>query len=247
MKLGQGAALHVRARDQHYYAGRLHGRLSPEVRSPDGSDQRRHLQRLHLRCEGERIWNLAKWLGEGHDAGTGPYTVESWHPGQEMELTLKAVPGYWGGWTGVHYKTVVFRVVREDTTAAQLIRSGQVSYVEQISPQLYQSMKNVPGLHTYSHSSWANLILYFNTKTGPLSNLKVREAVASAINYNGILAALPGVGVRTPGIIPNGLDWILRQRAHVDLQSGQGQAALGSSRLLDGTPGAATPNDVHTG
>lgn len=149
--------------------------------------------------------DLKKWFAAGHDAGTGPYTVDSWHAGQEVELTLKVVPNYWSGWSGAHYQRVVFRVVRQDTTAVQLVRSGQVSFVEQLSPQLFQSLQNVTGLHTYTGPSWANLILYFNTKTGPLANLKVRQAVASAIDYGGILAALPGVGERTPGIVPKGL------------------------------------------
>lgn len=149
--------------------------------------------------------SLVKWFAAGHDAGTGPYTVDSWQAGQEIELTLRAVPNYWGGWSGAHYTRVVFRVVRTDTTAVQLIRSGQVSFVEQLSPQLFKSLQNVPGLQTPTGPTWANLILYFNTETGPLANLEVRQAVASAIDYNGVLAALPGVGERTPGIVPKGL------------------------------------------
>ena len=42
----------------------------------------------------------AKWFAQGHDAGTGPYTVAQWNKGQEIELRLKSFPGYWGGWSG---------------------------------------------------------------------------------------------------------------------------------------------------
>src|SRR5215472_16978680 len=77
---------------------------------------------------------LAGWLNAGHDAGTGPYTVQTWNKGQEFEVILKAFPKYWGGWSGPHYKKVVFRVVSQDSTSAQLLRSGQVTFVEQVSP-----------------------------------------------------------------------------------------------------------------
>src|SRR6185437_942212 len=74
--------------------------------------------------------SLAKWFNTPHDAGTGPYTVQTWNNGQEFEVVLKSFPGYWGGWKGRHFTKVVFRVVPQDTTAAQLLRSGQVSFVE---------------------------------------------------------------------------------------------------------------------
>ncbi len=67
--------------------------------------------------------SLMKWLNKAHDAGTGPYTLQSLNSGQEFEVILKAFAGYWGGWKGQHYKKVVFRVVPQDTTAAQLLRA----------------------------------------------------------------------------------------------------------------------------
>ncbi len=44
--------------------------------------------------------SLTKWLNTPHDAGTGPYTLQTWNNGQEFEVILKAFPGYWGGWKG---------------------------------------------------------------------------------------------------------------------------------------------------
>ena len=34
--------------------------------------------------------SLSKWFAAGHDAGTGPYTVQTWNSGQETELVLAA-------------------------------------------------------------------------------------------------------------------------------------------------------------
>ncbi len=149
--------------------------------------------------------NLAKWFAEGHDAGSGPYTVQHYQAGGEIELTLKAFPKYWGGWKGDHYTQVVYRVTPAATTAAQLVQSKQVSFVEQLTPQLWRSLKGAPGLQETSTASWQNLLAFFNTASGPMANLDFRKAVANAIDYKGILAALQGVGVRTPGIVPAGL------------------------------------------
>lgn len=149
--------------------------------------------------------NLTKWFNAGHEAGTGPYEIQTAAPGQEVELTLKQFPGYWGGWKGKHYTNVVYRIVRQDSTALQLAKAGQVSFVQQISPQLWATVKGSPGLSTPTGGSFENLLLYLNTASGPLQNKAVRQAVADAIDYQGIVTALKGAAVRQPGIIPTGL------------------------------------------
>src|SRR6201996_1410756 len=37
--------------------------------------------------------SLSKWLNTPHDAGTGPYELQTWNKGQEFEVILKAFPG----------------------------------------------------------------------------------------------------------------------------------------------------------
>ena len=145
---------------------------------------------------------LAKWLNAGHDAGTGPYTVQNWNKGQEFEVTQTAFGKYWGGWSGAHYKKVVFRVVPSDTTAAQLLRSGQVSFVEQMNPSLWKSLKGAPGVRLVNSPSWQNLLGQLNAK---VLSLPVRQAISYGIDYKGIIAALQGAGVQSSGIVPAGL------------------------------------------
>jgi peptide/nickel transport system substrate-binding protein len=146
--------------------------------------------------------SLTKWLNAGRDAGTGPYTVQTWNKGQEFEVTETAFPRYWGGWQGAHYKKVVFRVVPSDTTAAQLLRSGQVSFVEQMNPSLWKSLQGAPGVRLVSSPSWQNLLGQLNAKA---LSLPVRQAISYDINYLGIVAALQGAAVRSSGIVPAGL------------------------------------------
>jgi len=145
---------------------------------------------------------LTNWLNAGHDAGTGPYTAATWNKNQEFEVILKSFSKYWGGWTGTHFTKVVFRVVPQDTTAAQLLRSGQVSFIEQINSSLWASFKGDSAISTVSSPSWQNLLAQLNSKALPLA---VRQAILYAIDYNGIIAALHGAGVAASGIVPPGL------------------------------------------
>ena len=145
---------------------------------------------------------LATWLNAPHDAGTGPYTVQKWNKGQEFEVIQKAFPTYWGGWSGSHFKRVVFRVVPQDTTAAQLLRTGQVSFVEQMSPALFSSLRGAAGVSLVSAASWQNLLGQLNSQA---LSLRQRQAISYGINYKGIIAALQGAATLSSGIVPAGL------------------------------------------
>ena len=146
--------------------------------------------------------SLTKWLNAPHDAGTGPYTLEKFSNGQEFEVIQKAFPGYWGGWKGQHFKKVVFRVVPQDTTAAQLLRGGQVSFVEQMSPTQWKSLQGVQGIKLVSSPSWQNLLAQLNA---PALTAPIRQAISYGTNYPGIIAALSGAAVPSSGIVPAGL------------------------------------------
>lgn len=154
--------------------------------------------------------DLGKWFEQGHDAGTGPYTVDQWNKGQETELRLKSFPDYWGGWSGAHYTNVVFRVVPQATTAAQLLRSGEESLVERLTPQLWQTFQNQGGFTTTSSSSWQTLLALLNTQSGPLADVRVRQALANGIDWSGMMSALHGAAQPLSGLVPPGL-W-----GHVD-------------------------------
>ncbi len=149
--------------------------------------------------------DLAKWFAEGQEAGTGPYMLDTWDQGAEVELRLKAFPDYWGGWDGTHYQNVIFRAVPEATTAAQLLRSGQVTWVERLNPQLWQSFQDDPTTMTTSTASWQTLLAMLNTADGPLADQRVRQAVMAGIDYDGVMQALQGGAEPLSGVIPPGL------------------------------------------
>jgi peptide/nickel transport system substrate-binding protein len=149
--------------------------------------------------------DLKKWLSAGHDAGSGPYTVASWTKGQEVELRLAAFKDYWGGWKPDSYQAVEFRVTSEVTTASQLLQRQQVTFVDRMNPQLFEQASHQAGLSTSHSASFQNLLALFNTAKGPMADVRVRQAVQSAIDVNGLVGALKGAGVAASGVIPEGL------------------------------------------
>ena len=139
------------------------------------------------------------------DAGTGPYTVDDWQKGKETELTLKAFDGYWGGWRPDQYKKIAYRVTPEITTAWQLLQKGEVNFVERLNPQLFQQAGSTEGVQTSQTPSFQNLLVLFNTATGPAKDVRIRQAIQNAIDYDGLVAALKGAGKKSSGLVPEGL------------------------------------------
>jgi peptide/nickel transport system substrate-binding protein len=149
--------------------------------------------------------DLNKWFNDGHDAGSGPYTIDSWQKGQETELTLKKFDGYWSGWSGQHYTKIAYRVTPELTTAWQLLQRGEVSFVQRLNSQLFAQASTTANVQTSQTPSFQNLLALFNTQSGPLKDVRLRQAVQKAIDYDGLIAALKGSGVQASGLVPEGL------------------------------------------
>ena len=93
-------------------------------------------------------------------------------------------------------------MVTEDTTAAQLLRSGAVDFVEQIGPSTWKSFQGNPGIRTVASPSWQNLLAQLNAKS---LSLPVRQAILYSIDYPGIIAALQGAAYPSSGLVPAGL------------------------------------------
>jgi peptide/nickel transport system substrate-binding protein len=148
---------------------------------------------------------LGDWFAAGHESGTGPYAIEQWSKGKDVEVRLKQNTDYWKGWDGAHYTHVVYRHVPQATTAAQLLRSGDATFARQLNPQIFAAVKSAPGMTSQTTPSFENLIGFLNTQTGPLKDVRVRKAVIAAMDYDGLIKAMKGAGVAAHGFIPEGL------------------------------------------
>lgn len=190
---------------------------------------------------------LAKWFAAGHEAGTGPYELEKWNKGQDVEVRLAQFKDYWKGWDGTHYAHVVFRHVPQATTSAQLLRSGDATFARQLNAQLFASMKGASGMAQQTAPSFENLVGLLNSQTGPLKDKRVRQAVIAAMDYDGEISALKGAGTAAHGFIPEGLvgydDSIVQKQDLDQAKQLLQQAGYGSGKKLKLTMTLAQGDD----
>lgn len=118
--------------------------------------------------------------------GTGPYRIDSWSVNQSLDLS--AFDGYWGGAPPIPQAT--FRVIPEESTRINELVTGGVDIVLNLTPSRIAELEGNPDITITSKPSVLNFYLGMNTHQSPFDDVKVRQAVAHAINVPLMIEAL---------------------------------------------------------
>ena len=153
---------------------------------------------------------MEKW-GEDymyHPVGTGAYKFVDWVP--DDKITLAANTDYWG--TVPTIDNLVYRVIVEPTARLLELQAGTVDFVYNIVTDDIPVAEADPNLAVYKvpavnigyvglNQDWVN-----EDGVKPFEDLRVRQAVAHAINKEAIVAALyPGTGIPAKNFMPPSL------------------------------------------
>ncbi len=129
--------------------------------------------------------------------GSGPYVFDSWTQGDTVVLT--ANEGYWGG--APEIERVVFRVIPEVSTQVVELRSGGIDVLFNIPADNYRQLENDAGLETNAFLGWGSVHVGFNTAHPKLQDVRVRQAIAHAIDKQLIVEEFLG-GLAEVGVAP---------------------------------------------
>lgn len=124
--------------------------------------------------------------------GTGPFKFVDWVKGDHIDLA--AYPGYWG--TKPKLAKVTFKFISDPNAAFAAVMSGDVdAYPEFPAPETLAQFKGNPEFQVLVGNTEGETILSINNRNAPLNNVKVREAIAHAINRKDIIdGAMFGYG-----------------------------------------------------
>ena len=116
--------------------------------------------------------------------GTGPYTFESWRPGERV--VLRANDAYFRGRSPIDRVELV--VIPEETSAeiALLNREIDVFFALQ-SPEVIQRLQARSGFTVDTRPALISCHLVLNTTVRPLNDVRVRRAMAHAINRESLV------------------------------------------------------------
>lgn len=142
-------------------------------------------------------------VDEPYLIGSGPYKLDKWEP--DERATFVKNENYWGDKKGVSER-ITFRPIKEASTRAIALQNGEIDVC--IDP----SMDNLPDLEAdqnitvFERPGTRLFYLGFNTAKAPWDDLKVRQAVAHAIDRESIIdVVLMGKGQPQTTILNRGL------------------------------------------
>jgi peptide/nickel transport system substrate-binding protein len=126
--------------------------------------------------------------------GTGPYRLENWMKGSSAVLTK------WDGHrnaANVKIRRATFRFIADPSAQVAALLSGDVdAAVRGISGRQVPPLKDNPNLQVIVSGSRAKTILAMNNKKKPLDDVRVRRAIAAAIDRKAVIqGAVDGFGV----------------------------------------------------
>lgn len=118
--------------------------------------------------------------------GSGPYKVAGRQEGVSTDLA--ANESYWGG--KPPFPQVTFRAVPDVSTRIADLRTGQADLVRDIPPDQAISLKDETGMEILSVPTERVGYMYINAESGPTKDVRVRQAIAHAIDRQGLIEAL---------------------------------------------------------
>jgi peptide/nickel transport system substrate-binding protein len=146
-----------------------------------------------------------------HPIGTGPFSFVSQRSGDS--ITLKANPTYWGGAPRV--PGVTFEFISEPSTALSALQAGEIDWTDSIPPQRVAQLKNDESIHLAVIPSNDYWYLALNEAKPPWNDVRVRQALAYAIDRDAIVQATSyGTAVANQLAIPTGNPWYTRYDAY---------------------------------
>jgi peptide/nickel transport system substrate-binding protein len=124
--------------------------------------------------------------------GTGPFVFKRWVKGDRVELDRN--PNYWG--TPVKLTRGVFKFIPDPAAATAAMMAGDIdAFANFPAPEALSQLKADPRLTVVVGSTEGETILSTNNQRGPFKQLKVRQAIAHAIDRQAIIdGAMFGYG-----------------------------------------------------
>ncbi len=127
-------------------------------------------------------------------SGTGPFKLESWTPGEKIVFARNE--NYWGD--KPYIDKVIFKIVPEDSTRVMLLLSGEADVIASVPPVLTEKLKQSKDVKILRKMGFRTIYMGLNNKIKPFTDVRVRRAVAHAINpeaiVNGILNGMANTG-----------------------------------------------------
>ncbi|MCC6313464.1 MAG: ABC transporter substrate-binding protein [Thermomicrobiales bacterium] len=159
-----------------------------------------------------------------NSAGTGPFRLTQLD--LEGEVIVERHPDYWG--EAPKLERIIWRNIADPNSQTQAVEVGEADIAYSVDPDAVSQIEGDANLQVLRGPSFNIGYLALHTQPdpgGPLAKQEIRQAIASAIDYDAILQDLAaGAAVRSAAPVPLGLqgaEEVLPDAWTLDLEKAQ--------------------------
>ena len=116
--------------------------------------------------------------------GTGPFTLDNWVKGSSV--SLKKWDGYRNA-AAIKLKRASFRFISDPAAQVAALMAGDIDAFPRVTPRSVPQFKDNPRYQVQVSGSRAKTILAMNNKKKPLDDVRVRRAIAAAIDRKAVI------------------------------------------------------------
>jgi len=140
--------------------------------------------------------------------GTGPFKFGSWDHNQKV--TFNRFDGYWGDKASLD--TIIFRPLVEQQTRYTELLAGNIDLAYDLPPDNLAQVKADPRVQYLETPLGHVWFLVLNTTGGPTKDVRVRQALAYAVDKQAIINdILKGTGLPATGPVPSVIDYAYKK------------------------------------
>lgn len=121
-------------------------------------------------------------FGYEHPVGTGPFQFESWERGSQV--TLSRYDDYWEGPAQVD--ELIFTVIPDGPARRQALESGDIDGYDLVDPADVEALEGA-GFEILRRPAFNVGYIGFQQNVPPFDNLKIRQAIAHAIDFENLI------------------------------------------------------------
>lgn len=181
--------------------------------------------------------------GAGAMVGTGPFKFVKWTVGDSVEIEKYAE--YWDKEKVAHVDAIVFKAVAEEAQRLNGLAAGEIDLAQTIAPVDAATIAANKELQLIDRGSSFNTFqISMNHSYAPVSNAKIREAIAYAIDYDYLIKTFyAGAAVKATNWMPSGVLYA-KDLALPSYDVEKAKALIAESGETDLTIDFWYPNDV---
>jgi peptide/nickel transport system substrate-binding protein len=129
-----------------------------------------------------------KWMNT-HECGTGPFELAEWEP--DSKYVFKKFPGYWGGTPSVKptpkVEKITYKIIKDPSAMRMMLEKGDLDIAEKLPADAIDQLMKTQGIKIKMAAVWRIVFAIMNCQKPPFDNVKVRQAISYAVNYDELI------------------------------------------------------------